>query len=296
VPASYRQVEQSGSVITSTAGGQGPTAFHTGSNPALKPESSITRTAGLVYSPSYAPGLDVTLDYYKIDIRDTITPILAGDVLDFCYVDGNPAYCSRLSRAPGGRIASLDESLANLGSLRTEGYDLGLRYRLPETRFGEFAVASDSTYLKDYTLRSGVGAPERHLAGYMNGTQGLYRVRSTLSVDWSWQRFGMTWGMRNFSGLNDTCWSATVECNRPRITNAVTGAQGVSRKGSVTFHDVQWRWQAPWNGTFRFGVNNVFARKGPYYYSVASAGGGNPPYNPAFDIDRYIYVGYQQRF
>ncbi|NII54297.1 TonB-dependent receptor [Luteibacter sp. SG786] len=296
VPGNYRQVDQSGAQIASATGGQNPTAFRTGANPALKPETSITRTAGLVYSPYFADGLDLTLDYYKVDIADVITPIVAGDILNFCYVRNDPSWCGRFVRGANGRIASLDESLANLGSLRTEGYDLGLHYRFPETRYGEFAVLSDSTYLKDYTQVSSPGAAPRHLAGYMNGVQGLYRVRSNLSLDWSWRRFGATWTTRYFSGLKDSCWSSDVECNRPDELNALTGVAGVSRKGGVAFHDLQLRWQAPWNGNFRVGVNNVFGRKGPLYYNVTSAGGGSPPYNPAFDIDRYYYVGYQQRF
>lgn len=296
VPANYRQIDQSGAQVNSTTGGQNPVAFRTGANPALKPESSITRTAGLVYSPSYVDGLDVTLDYYKVDIRDVITPILAGDILNFCYVQNDPTYCGRFTRAADGHITSLDESLANLGSLHTEGYDLGAHYRFPETRYGEFTLLSDSTYLKDYTQSSSPGAAPRQLAGYMNGVQALYRVRSNLSLDWSWRRFGATWTVRYFDGLKDSCWSSTVECNRPDEINAITGVTGVSRKGSVAFHDAQLRWQAPWNGNFRVGINNVFGRKGPLYYNVSSAGGGSPPYNPAFDVDRYFYVGYQQKF
>jgi iron complex outermembrane receptor protein len=296
VPANYRQVDQSGAQVNSATGGQNPVAFRTGANPALKPESSITRTAGLVYSPGYVEGLDVTLDYYKVDIRDVITPILAGDILNFCYVRNDPTYCGRFTRAADGQIATLDESLANLGSLRTEGYDLGAHYRFPQTRYGEFTLLSDSTYLKDFTQSSSPGAAPRQLAGYMNGVQGLYRVRSNLSLDWNYQRFGASWTVRYFSGLKDSCWSATVECNQPDEINAITGVTGVSRKGSVAFHDAQLRWQAPWNGSFRVGINNVFNRKGPLYYNVSSAGGGSPPYNPAFDVDRYVYVGYQQKF
>jgi iron complex outermembrane recepter protein len=296
VPANYRQVDQSGAQITSNTGGQNPSAFRTGANPRLKPESSITRTAGLVYSPTYLDGLDMTLDYYKVDIRDVITPILAGDILNFCYVRNDPTYCGRFTRAPDGGITALDETLVNLGSLSTEGYDLGMHYRFPATRFGEFALASDSTYLKDYTQRSSASAEPRQLAGYMNGVQGLYRVRSNLTLDWSWQRFGATWTVRYYSGLKDSCWSATQECNQPDALNVISGGQGISRKGGVAFNDLQFRWATPWNGSVRVGVNNVFARKGPFYYNVSSAGGGSPPYNPAFDIDRYFYIGYQQRF
>jgi iron complex outermembrane receptor protein len=296
VPANYRQVDQSGAQISSNTGGQNPSAFRTGANPRLKPESSITRTAGLVYSPMYLDGMDITLDYYKVDIHDVITPILAGDILNFCYVRNDPTYCGRFTRAADGRITSLDESLVNLGSLRTEGYDLGLHYRFPQTRSGEFALLSDSTYLKDYTQRSSASAEPRQLAGYMNGVQGLYRVRSNLSLDWSWRRFGATWTVRYYSGLKDSCWSSTEECNEPDTLNVISGVTGVSRKGGVAFNDAQFRWMTPWDGCIRVGINNVFARKGPLYYNVSSAGGGSPPYNPAFDIDRYFYIGYQQRF
>ncbi|WP_283248524.1 TonB-dependent receptor domain-containing protein [Luteibacter aegosomatis] len=296
VPANYRQIDPSGAAVNSSTGGQNPVAFRTGANPSLKPESSITRTAGLVYSPGYLDGLDVTLDYYKVDIRDVITPILAGDILNFCYVRNDPTYCGRFTRAADGHITALDESLANLGSLRTEGYDLGLHYRLPSTRYGEFTLLSDSSYLKDFSQASSAGAAPRQLAGYMNNLQGLYRVRSNLSLDWNWKRFGATWTVRYFSGLKDACWSVTEECNRPDETDALTGASGVSRKGSVAFHDMQLRWQAPWNGSFRVGVNNIFGRKGPLYYAASSAGQGSAPYNPAFDINRYFYVGYQQKF
>jgi iron complex outermembrane recepter protein len=102
--------------------------------------------------------------------------------------------------------------------------------------------------------------------------------------------------VRYYSGLKDSCWSATQECNQPDALNVISGGQGISRKGGVAFNDLQFRWATPWNGSVRVGVNNVFARKGPFYYNVSSAGGGSPPYNPAFDIDRYFYIGYQQRF
>ena len=43
-------------------------------------------------------------------------------------------------------------------------------------------------------------------------------------------------------------------------------------------------------------MNNIFNKKGPYYYNVTNFGAGSPPYNPSFDIDRYFYVSYNQKF
>jgi iron complex outermembrane recepter protein len=87
-----------------------------------------------------------------------------------------------------------------------------------------------------------------------------------------------------------------VECSNPTYTNPWIGSFGIAQKGSVAFNDLQLRYTAPWKGTFTFGVNNIFNKQGPLYYNVTLAGAGSPPYNPAFDYDRYFYVSYNQKF
>jgi len=300
VPANYRQVDQTGQQIPSNVGGQTPTPFLSGSNAQLQPEKSITRTTGLVYSPHYVDGLDFTLDYYNIYVKNIISGVDANSILNFCYVQNDPSFCGRFSRDATGAIDNLNESLSNLGTLKTEGYDFGIHYRLPETPIGVFRVASDSTYLSKYQLVSGPGATPDNQVGFMAGEDGMYRVRSNLQVDWSYKQFGASWTMRYYGGLKDSCYDNTpgslVECNMPNYTNPSLGGFGVNQKGSVTFNDAQVHYSAPWKGTFTLGVNNIFDKKGPIYYNVTKSGNGSPPYNPAFDIDRYFYVSYNQKF
>jgi len=298
VPAGYRQITQSGAPISSAQGGQTPTPFLSGSNPDLKPETSVTRTLGLVYSPHYVQGLDFTLDYYRINIKNTIQSVLASDILNYCYVQNAPAFCGRFTRGADGAITSLNESLANLGRLNTEGYDFSVHYRLPQTSFGQFVATLDSTYLTKYEVQNGPGQPVQGQAGMIEPatTQGLFRVRANASLDWSYGNFGATWTLRYFSGLRDSCWDVGVECNEPNYTNPWIGTVGASSKGGVTFNDAQFRYKLPWNGTVSVGVNNLFNKKGPYYYNVTASGSGSPPYLPLFDIDRYFYVSYNQKF
>ncbi|MDE2108981.1 MAG: TonB-dependent receptor, partial [Gammaproteobacteria bacterium] len=61
----------------STAYTQSNTQINTleSGNPNLTPETSISRTVGFVYSPDWAPGMNLSLDYYKIDVNKTIQPI-----------------------------------------------------------------------------------------------------------------------------------------------------------------------------------------------------------------------------
>jgi iron complex outermembrane receptor protein len=92
------------------------------------------------------------------------------------------------------------------------------------------------------------------------------------------------------------------ECNsvqfRPTGTLLANGepASALSRRnksGSNSFHDIQVRWNAPWNATIAVGANNVFEHYGPVMYSQPSA---NVSYYGGFDIGRFVYAKYSQRF
>lgn len=303
VPAAYRQKDQTGSLIDSNNGGQTPVPFNALSNPDLKPERSTTRTFGLVYSPHYADGLDVSIDYYDIRMKNTITSVNASNILDLCYVQNIQSYCGLFTRDASGTITNLDESLYNLGTLNTQGYDVGIHYRLPATPIGQFRVSADSSYLTKYQVTAAPGAVPQDVAGYMyNGsyTYALYRLRSNLQLDWSYKQFGASWTVRYFSGLKDSCYSNSpgpvIECGDPSYTNPWIGGYGISQKGSVAFHDVQLRYNTPWKGALSVGVNNLFNKRGPYYYNVTASGNGSPPYNSQFDVDRFIYLQYSQKF
>lgn len=296
VPAHYRQIDQAGAPIKDQTGGQTPTPFLSGSNAELKPETSTTRTLGLVYSPHYVQGLDFSLDYYNIRIKNTIQGVDASDILNYCYIQGDPSFCNRFTRNSSGAITNLNEGLANLGKLETEGYDFAAHYRLPKMAAGQFTLSLESTYLTKYDVTNGPNQPTQGMAGMISGTGGLFRTRANASVDWSYGNFGATWTVRYYGGLRDSCWSATVECNEPNYTNPWIGTTGASSKGSVAFNDVQFRYKLPWNAAVSLGVNNLFNKRGPYYYNVTAAGSGSAPYLPSFDVDRYFYMSYNQKF
>uniref|UniRef100_UPI0035C8284E TonB-dependent receptor plug domain-containing protein n=1 Tax=Phenylobacterium sp. TaxID=1871053 RepID=UPI0035C8284E len=62
VPANY--IQPNNSILTTTGG-----------NENLQPESAETLTVGAVWEPTFAPGLSITLDYWKIEIEDAIRSI-----------------------------------------------------------------------------------------------------------------------------------------------------------------------------------------------------------------------------
>lgn len=293
VPANFRQLAADGNPAT-VPGQQGGTDFTSGSNEALKPETAKTWTVGLVYSPEFVSGLDLSLDWWKIRINDVIVGESATDMLNQCYVQGVDAACNRFTRSRSGRtigqVSALDRTLLNAGYQETAGYDIAVRYRLPELAIGKFSVSWNTTYV-DYLERKNDNAdttPVRQYAGW----EGNFRVRSNLNLDWQYGNFGLGWTARYYSSMQENCAYAT-ECSNPGFSSPYTGNQGINKVGSNTFHDIQMRYILPWNGTVSMGINNVFDHQGPIMYSQPNS---SFTYYGGFDIGRYMYMKYQQRF
>ncbi len=77
---------------------------NTSGNPDLKPEKADTYTVGVVWSPTFVPGLNFTLDYFDIDVKDYISTIGADTIINGCVNGGNNAYCALVHRDANGTI------------------------------------------------------------------------------------------------------------------------------------------------------------------------------------------------
>ena len=107
---------------------------------------------------------------------------------------------------------------------------------------------------------------------------------------------GATWTVRYYSSVRDVCYSDS-ECNEPNYTSPSWGYIGANRHGATAFNDVQFRWNAPWNGQFRVGINNVFNKQPSVNYLANQLGYNSASsVDPNLDLDRYFYVGYTQKF
>jgi len=298
LPANFRQ-QASGGVLATGPGTQTNYPFWSGSNDQLEPETAKTRTLGFVYSPSWAEGLDVSLDWWKIRIENVITPETATDLLDRCYVLGVQSACSRFSRgglgpASVGQVTDLTRASINAGYQETAGYDLGIGYGLPETSFGKFRIDWKSTYV-DYLESKRDNDPNTPIEQF-TGWNSNFRIRSNFKLDWSWGDFGATWTTRYYSGMKEACAydvDGGPECNQPDFVSSYTLAQPSHERGANSFHDVQFRYSTPWNATVSVGANNVFDHEGPVLYGKPNS---DFAYYGGFDIGRFWYLKYQQRF
>ena len=129
-----------GLIANPTAGQANVTS---GGNLNVKPEKSTSYTFGTVLTPSFAPGLSLTVDYYNIKVRDAITTPTPGDVIQGCFgvlsaaSASDPRCIAAIRRntttgtLDGDTLTTpgLITKLTNQGQLRTDGIDVALVYR-----------------------------------------------------------------------------------------------------------------------------------------------------------------------
>ncbi len=300
VPADFRQLQQ-GFVPAPAPGAQSPVPFFSGANPLLTPETSVSKTIGLVYSPSFLSGFNVALDWWHIKIENTLVSDSPNQILNDCYVEGIASRCALFTRDPQlGYVNDLSFGLRNAGYVLTEGFDLDLAYHW-ETDFGRFNVGLNNTYVSRLSSKS-TNDPEAVEAQDNSIYAGNFRLRSNASIGWELGQFGITYGARYYSAIKDDCFgleSPDPECNIPNYAAPQTNGNIVPlhRRGSNTFHDIQFSWKAPWDATIAVGANNVTDHYGPAIYGEQSPGrSSNFAYYGNFDIGRFVYARYQQRF
>lgn len=305
--AGIPQYNQSNTQVRITVGG----------NPNLNAETSVAKTLGLVYSPGWLEGLDIALDWWEVEIEDAIFTQSGQAILDNCYRNGTAAACNLITRDATGQISDLLAVPANIGSITTEGFDLTVGYRLPETAWGRFSFVWDSTYVsKYYTDVNGDGTvTEDPLTGEGGNQVGEYtdrnnnwRIRSNLAARWEMGDWGANWNVRYYSAQEELCSGNIVASQIPRVCSdpsRITGLDGddpdtlpnigtraQNRIPSAVYHDVSAFWNAPWNARITLGVNNLFDREPP-----RSATTFANSFDPQYEIPgQFFYVRYSQKF
>lgn len=314
---SFRQLSQAGTPVTGTNSGAA-VPFFSGSNEALQPETSRSWVVGAVWSPSFLSGFNAALDWWKVRIEDTIVSDSPQMMLDDCYVFGIDGRCGVTSgngftRDPvTGNVDSLQYGRTNAGYREAEGYDLDLAYQFGSERFGRVRIASNSTYnVRDVSTSTNL--PQHPVSGIGWGSS--FRLRSNLRLDWERGAYGASWTTRYHSSMTEQCrYFTSSPSGVPPVTEphlecdwigfAPTGVLNpdgspqseLSRRrsvGSTTFHDIQFRVKTPWDATVSLGANNVFEKVGPVMYTQPASGYS---YYGGYDVGRFVYMRYTQRF
>lgn len=267
----------------------------------LQPEEGKSFSWGVVYDPQWAPGLSVSLDYWRMYLNDTITRADAQTVLDVCYADDNHPFCDWINRQPDGQVDFIREPMVNLGRLDAKGWDLAVRYRLPETNWGSWLFGLDATYIarydNDVNPDSGDDAVQ-HVAGTYNPSYGNFaRNRARLFVNWSKGDLGLSWRARYVGGFD-------IGSNDLRQGNSADGGCSdaaleycyARRFDDYLIHSFSAAYSLPWfNSKIEVGLDNAFDKQ-PQILFQNNVLNANTDVQTYDTVGRYLWARYTMNF
>ncbi|HXA39518.1 MAG TPA: TonB-dependent receptor [Phenylobacterium sp.] len=280
----------------------------TGGNPNLKPEISDTYTAGLVFQPTFAPGLSVSLDYFNIKVDQFITRIGATLELNQCVNTGNPVFCNLVHRDANGSLfltnqGFVQDTTLNTGSLKTSGVDLNVNYHTQLSAIGlgdngSISATMVGTWLNDTITQPLPGGPSYDCKGLYGpicltpSPEWRHKARVTWNTPYSYgdwfKSLSLSAQWRYFSKVTLDAYDANPQLNNPgnQFPNErVLAAQNyIDLTANFTVHN---------NLNFRVGVNNVFDKDPPLSGTnlPATTGNGNT-FPQVYDaLGRFVFVG-----
>ena len=244
---------------TQTCNTQGLGLF--GGNHNLTPETSQNFDFGVVLTP--VTDLGVTIDYYRILIKNTISQVPAQAIYS------NPTTFAKyyVLDNTGGLTPSINEAAdcipytlktcgyilvnsANTGRTTTDGVDLSIQYR-QHTSIGTFHEDLEGTAVTQFREQQYTGGPTLNLVGWYNTLEPAYRWQQNLRVDWSSPQ-GM-WG----AGAGNRYWSSYID--------QYTDGNGNQRiVGSYSVFDGYVSVKPIKQVTVLFGVKNLTDKAPPY--------------------------------
>ncbi|CAB0151234.1 Vitamin B12 transporter BtuB [Pseudidiomarina piscicola] len=251
VPSSYTQTDTQEPV---TVGG----------NPDLQPETSDNFNIGMVWTPEAIDGFNLSLDYYDIEVVDTISTFGAQNLLNLCANTGRN--CGVITRNGNGELVNIVDGPVNLNSTTTSGFDLLANYRF-DNQYGRFDMMLNVSYLNEFeevsTLADGSTRTE-DLVGIARSREAFPELRSNFQLQWQRNDWSATYSLRHIGDTTETF-------------------AGDERSiGTVVYHSASAGYEFDNGLRAKFGVNNIGDKQPP---------ASRTNLNINFDINTYNAIG-----
>lgn len=270
-----------------------------GGNPDLKAESSVSKTFGAVFSPSFVRGLSLSVDYYDITVDDVITSPTVQQALNACYdapsLDNQ--FCGLFQRAGAGggprgeepfRIleGSFQDSPQNYASLKARGIDTQIAYN---RTFDWGAVAMKGVWTHVLQRDSFTDPSRPTFKNVITNELGDPQDAFNISTDFKFGSFMIGHSFRYIGKMYLNTWEDYNGVNGQPAQNP--DYADLEKYPSVTYHDVRFGVEVNDKFDFSLGVNNVGDTKPPY--GLTGVGAGSGIYD---NRGRFYYAGVTAKF
>ncbi len=185
-------------------------------NPNLTPETAKSWTLGAVFQPEFLGAafrrFSLSVDYYNLDIKDTIATLGAQISLNKCFnADGsNPSYaisntyCQLLLRnSSNGQFSNLVQPLMNLGGYKTDGIDVQADWNVPLGGTTTLNLSGTANFLRSFKIQQLPGATFQDYAGTIgNGVYPKFKFSGAATLDVGSFQLGARW--RHIGAFRDS--------------------------------------------------------------------------------------------
>jgi len=248
-----------------------PVDYVQGGNPDLVPESSDTITVGVVITPAAISGMTIAIDYFDLEVTDTIGAI---DAMTICFdpLNSGHVFCDNIRRDQTGNVFEVFQPISNRGLLSATGVDTQLQYvaDLPPSMalfddYAKFTINLIWTHMFANETQENIVTEIYDCAGYygwpcdadVNGgsfpanklISNFDYISGALSIHFSWRWIE---GMLNAAPLGSgPIWGI------PDPDLAIPSVP------SANYFDLGLGWHFSDSVLARFGINNLFDEQPP---------------------------------
>ena len=175
-------------------------------NPNLRPEDSRNFTAGIVYSPKFAPGLTVSIDLFNIETTGWVNPYQDATRSITRIESGHGFPGESVTRDANGNLIALAEvAFENSGTQKARGADLGISYER-QTSIGTFRSTTQASFLDSFQFSSYPGIREQELRSSPTdqfSDDAYLKWKGTSRVDWEWRGLSASATARYRDGFHE---------------------------------------------------------------------------------------------
>ena len=234
----------------------------------LKAEEAETLTGGIQLTPTFLPGLSLSVDYFDIKVDGYVSRIQGGTsgLVTACFAQNITSaaqlaadpYCRLLSRRPNGDLLATvpltnEASLGVNNVLKTRGIDFAAGYEFVLGGDSKLGLSSNVTYLMDYKFN---GDEFASLASGDFGT--LPKWKANTRVTYRNDDFSLSLNWQYFGKVTDT-------------QGDITDTAGFTSIKAQNYFDLNARFNVSDSFEFFGGVQNLLDKQPPPVYSGSSS-------------------------
>jgi len=244
--------------------------------------------------------LSATLDAYRIEISDTISPQSSISTYNNCFnFDGasNPNYdvnnpnCQLIQRNPvTGDRASVTALYSNLGTLLTEGLDLAVNWA-HDVGPGQLRLDTSINYIKKFEYQTSATSPVVDAKGTLDPipasggvTGGIFTYKTFSHVAYVWNSVSVGLGWQHLPSIKSAAASTT-----PNTT--VQGAPSYDLLYLSAGYSMD-------KYSLRVGIDNLLDKDPPVVQSNPGVTTASNVTNPGYYdvLGRRYYIGFKASF